>query len=388
MLHDDGYELSDKSQLVGNSSKLVERAYTLMRRHDFCGVPTRKLRAAHTKDLGVTTTGGHKRSTVTVRKRIGKASQRARRVGAHARELRSNCKLFNAGAYRQATYGITAVGASPPLMNALRKAAANSTGILNAGRDTSTLIGLTLGRDADPYTKLRLDQFRSWARILRLNPDLHERITRCWHVKYRRLRARQERKWDIVKGPIAATLATFIDIGFSLPHVASWTTRDNVPVQFDPHNPHEWGDMLSAIRTACEISKWEQDQVPPPDLFAVKAMLDGKLKKGERADHTICLRASVGVLPTEQVLFDKDIITSHCCRRCGAPNATLEHHLYMCPKTLADTDDAIVKTRRLVRAWRSDKYQPSRRSLFIKGLPPLRVPAFPGCIYDLSLIHI
>eukprot|EP00959_Pyramimonas_sp_CCMP1952_P232858 4866542-Pyramimonas_sp.AAC.1 len=62
----------------------------------------------------------------------------------------------------------------------------------------------------------------------REHPDLHARIALSWGKILSRLRLAGTRRWRIVKGPIGATVATLMDIGW-IPHSPMiWESESHV----------------------------------------------------------------------------------------------------------------------------------------------------------------
>jgi len=114
--------LSDKSQVVASTRKLaVEVAEALTRK---LKVPIRaEYRAV---DLGIEIAGGARRVGKQQRARLAKCCKRSKRIGRSAQRNRRAGKLFGTGAYPQGSYGITAQGASPTMLNDTRRAAVAS----------------------------------------------------------------------------------------------------------------------------------------------------------------------------------------------------------------------------------------------------------------------
>eukprot|EP00959_Pyramimonas_sp_CCMP1952_P282687 5908449-Pyramimonas_sp.AAC.1 len=60
-------------------------------------------------------------------------------------------------------------------------------------------------------------------------PDLHHRVARTWECVRSRLRFAGSRRWRVVKGPIASTIATLLDVGWGPRSPMEWISDQDLP---------------------------------------------------------------------------------------------------------------------------------------------------------------
>merc|ERR1712115_80739 len=95
----------------------------------------------YAKDLGIGTNLGGRRITRFVAQRILKAKGRVKRIAILSKANRRAARLFNTGAWPQASYGKEAVGMAPCTLESVRAlAAASVNGGGSGGKCPTTLI--------------------------------------------------------------------------------------------------------------------------------------------------------------------------------------------------------------------------------------------------------
>ena len=90
-------------------------------------------------------------------------------------------RLFNTGAYPQATYGKEAYGVSPGEIRTLRGLAAQAGGG-GGGKCSTTLIWLLMGLQNDPAIRIPKDQVRTWL-FLESMTDEKVKLSRAWWLQ-------------------------------------------------------------------------------------------------------------------------------------------------------------------------------------------------------------
>ena len=102
------------------------------------------------RDLGVLTTLGQRRMTSTIKDRGKLAKTRPTRIGALTRVNRRATRLYNTGAWPQASYGIEGGGLPPTTLAQMRADAHQAIGPGYRGGCPITAIALVLGIESDP----------------------------------------------------------------------------------------------------------------------------------------------------------------------------------------------------------------------------------------------
>eukprot|EP00972_Heterocapsa_arctica_P006627 969641-Heterocapsa_arctica.AAC.1 len=106
-------------------------------------------------------------------------------------------------------------------LEAWRASAVQGAGVGKRGTCATTVIRMIYGESRDPLVKARTQLLSMWVRHMAKNRDHRTAAVKFWH------RSRQQLgddgyHWNRVKGPMAATIATLIDIGWQPLSACYW----------------------------------------------------------------------------------------------------------------------------------------------------------------------
>eukprot|EP00959_Pyramimonas_sp_CCMP1952_P134044 2803990-Pyramimonas_sp.AAC.1 len=105
----------------------------------------------------------------------------------------------------------------------LRRQAGRSVAGQGPGRCLTTTLAMAMG-DGGPAKAVRHQHFTAWLTMWRQYPELHPRIQKAWDTVAPRIRQAGQRKWRLAKGPLSATIATLLDIGWDPVSATQWDT--------------------------------------------------------------------------------------------------------------------------------------------------------------------
>ena len=120
------------------------------------------------------------------------------------------------------------MGLAPSCIRKIRQQFATASMITKSGGCTTTAYALTVGLEKDPSLKLRLEVVECWLRVLAETTMPIEAVKRAWHRSRIELEGNPKR-WLIVRGPMAAVIATMLDMRWQ-------TWRREPPTSTRGHN--------------------------------------------------------------------------------------------------------------------------------------------------------
>jgi len=165
---------------------------------------------------------------------------------------------------------------APSSINVAKANIARATGLMAAGTCATSVIrwAFRKGRfatdSADPRVRIPTEQIKAWTGIwARATADTKMRIEKVWtetHVKLKRAKQR----WQCVKGPIAASIATLIDAEWRPVKPTEWITPNSgslshsskdtagMAASFANFRGHEANQVLHRLEEDLEAKLWKE----------------------------------------------------------------------------------------------------------------------------------
>ena len=374
--------ISDKSTIIPDNevtrkiSRVLNRASIPVKVAE-CGV-----------DIGVDSSSGTRRTTKKQGERVKEGKRRAARSSILVKydPRAKTAALTNID--KAQVYGYTAVGASPTTIKSCTKNIAKAAGLGRQGSCSTTAIAWSFRRQhhkhcrsADPRVVMPLGQVRTWMRLWK-NADetVKDDIKKVWKIGLRRM-ADEQARWMRVTGPMSATIATMMDVGWAPVLPNRWLTKDKSAVAtFDAkegitqmHVCHIIeNDILDKIwKHAADASCGRGLQTGYP-LFEPIAKAHKKLIK---EGHTEAAKALITVVtnrswPGDRLLqegvVDKE--EDAICVRCNEGVDSALHRRWLCKANDCIDHWAIRATKKLKQ--RATNEFVERACLWLRGLLP------------------
>ena len=114
-----------------------------------------------TRDLGVDTGGGSRRSVGVMRKRLCKAAKRSRRLAVIRRHTKKASSLHSTNIWPCASFGAAGMGIAPSTMQGIRTRAAGAV-CPKSGRCVTSSIAIGLLHNADPAVQTGIECVKQW----------------------------------------------------------------------------------------------------------------------------------------------------------------------------------------------------------------------------------
>ncbi len=378
-------KLSAKSVLLPRGDPEVELAAKTINAGGIC-IRT----AASGEDLGVQCTGGRRRATGTLRRRITTTAVKAQRLHRLARRNKAAAKLARPGLGPKQSYGHQAMGASPSLVALMRKNFRRASHLGHTRGCTTSTIWWTFSPAADPAIRIPLEQISEWIDLwLAASPQLRQRIRRSWMRNMPRL-VRDPDRWKHARGPMAATICTLVELGWKPASPAHWRVDDQLMAVADG----------AAYAKAHVLARAQEDLIkniarranghPQGKGIGDNIFFDGLrqarralVKEGEFVAASALELIAIGSCTDPQVDDQHGARNEHyCCRCSGRVLATKYHDYYECP------DNAVVDgpvhlmsdaTKELLREARAEAA--SFPCLWFRGIVPaalMETPELPS----------
>ena len=169
-----------------------------------------------------------------------------------------------AGVKPSQIFGHTAVGMSPTIVNKCKSNIAEATGMMGAGACATSVIrwafrkGKYTNASADPRVCIPYDHIKAWMAMYSGMSNANKIIvTKNWHRKHARMKNAKS-KWQCVRGPMDATIATLMEAKWKPESPTCWVTPDG---KYKTNFIHEHGvshhRVLHALRTGLEADLWK-----------------------------------------------------------------------------------------------------------------------------------
>ena len=169
--------------------------------------------------------------------RFRKAARRAKRLAILAKSNKSLVALVDTNLWPTSSHGHQVQGMAPSKCDRLRAILAGACAVAGVDPCSRTVLSVCLGWQKDSYVAAVRDQVQTWIHIWLNNASLQQRMKAQWAHILLDLKDPSTR-WKRVKGPMAATIATALDLGW-IPAKPdhwydrtrmSWMLRDRAPV--------------------------------------------------------------------------------------------------------------------------------------------------------------
>lgn len=200
--------LSSKSVICTSDPKLTK---PLVPHLGQLGISVRP--ATHARYLGILFNPQTARHTTIQQSRILAATKRLRIIGGLTRITKAARKLATTGAYPQALYGHATCGIAPSALNKLRTRTAMATGLQQTGRCCTTAIPVAYGPHRGPAVRVTMEAVKQWLLLWQAHLHFHLSIRTAWRACVHLL-TNHRHPWNLVRGPMAATIATLLQYGW------------------------------------------------------------------------------------------------------------------------------------------------------------------------------
>ena len=252
--------------------------------------------------------------------------------------------------------------------------------IRKSGGCTTTAFAMTVGPDSDPMIKIRLEVIESWLQVLVETSVPMEAIRRAWG----RLRASLEgpRRWASVKGPMAAVIATLVDLRWRPLEPDKWEDEQDTVLEIDPRRAGVVPQVAAAVRQRCREIVWSKAEEHhgggglgvDVDCTVFKRMRDRMVKDGDPKNVGIVDLIPQGAAwpPARQAAaFGTGL--SPVCEFCKAATGTLRHQIWGCPVIQEKIGVAREESKEYEHEALKDAIVDERRQLasWARGVPPL-----------------
>ena len=294
-------------------------------------------------DLGVDIGSTNKRTVSKLKERMSKAGDTNSKVEKlQVRDVK--VKMHTAAVMPQATYGCFAVGIAPTGLGVLRRQLAAHCGHA-AGMCTTTLLELEV-RHMDPKVavpeRVLLEYIGLWLR----ETDLRKDIEKGWQrVLTNILNANSKGEkglWQQVKGPVANTICTLIDMGWVPESSTKWVdSRSSIAWELGDQGA-DMRPLVHAIRQTIRRGLWMdaaghhlgEGVKEGVDLTAARKLIQRYRGKDDKRARMVVLIATAGMW-TEERAKRAGYITGGECLLCNKKvEDTVFHTVWECQAVL------------------------------------------------------
>ena len=269
-------------------------------------------------------------------------------------------------------YAHTAVGMAPSSIDACKRNIAEATGLMGPGACATTVIawsfqkGCYANKSADPRIALPLEQVKSWMEIWKRS-SLRERrrIGNKWSKLLRKI-AHAKSRWQMVRSPASATIATLLDLGWKPIRPNQWLVPDGSHLAtFDAVDGVTQHHVLHILETALHRRLWDnaanaysgsglEGGLPSllPASKAHKALTrQGRYQEAKALECIVINKSWCG----QRLQLDGGADDARAmCERCGSYVESPFHRYYTCEKN-RDIDHKDVRdTQHLCHSAASD----------------------------------
>ena len=346
-----GCSISSKSKLVGSDLDVLHAIRARILAHTGIRLEI----ATWARDLGVTFSAkGRRRGAFAAR--AAKAKRRTGRVRQLAKATRQAAKLYRTGVWSQVSFGAEVHGIPATQLHRMRSLAAMSTGVPRSSCVTSA-IAIGHGEMWDPAVRMRLQQVKAWLRLwCATSRGERPRIRRAWACTYRRLaQTPTRRRWRSVVGPMGATIATLLDIGWIPAAPDHWRS---------PECDWRFGDeyfetpaFTACIVRAAQAQGWRaaaahycgEGLADGGNFTVLRKHIQSLRAQGRGQEAAILQTIGAGGAWCEARFAEAGLWTSARCLRCGAAQGSHLHAYWECPDNDAIQDEAVQDTQHLCK---------------------------------------
>ena len=244
-------------------------------------------------------------------------------------------------------YGSTVLGTPPAHIAKMRHNIAVATGDQIPGTCNTTLLQWNFSKtkhQADPCIKVPLQQLMTWLRLWNANLGDKSRITERWHNLHMELH-RATNRWQLVRGPMGATISTLLDLGIKPAHPINWITSNYaLNISHDKHSRHRVEHEVTELilkqiwNKASDQYNGKGLKAAPPDMEPAMSVHKALLRKGEfgqarslkaaALNKTWCGHRIAESLKDNLQITEEERRMAVNCIRCGGNEVETSLHKY------------------------------------------------------------
>ena len=312
-------------------------------------------------DIGVDTSSASRRTTKKQKARITQTRHRATRVALLARKTTRVRRLAMTGVKPAQSFGHTAAGMAPTTINGCKTNILEATGMMGTGACATSVIrwafrkGRYANISADPRVCIPYDQTKAWMAIhSRMSTPSKLQVEITWPKRWAKLKKAKSR-WQCVKGPMDATIATLIDAGWQPVHPTTWIIPGGQSmIDFDETPGISHYRVLHHFREGLETKLWKhasethgggglEDGVPhfgPASRAHNDFVKQGKHKEARALEVIVTGRSWCGERKLEAGIIEAG---EAMCTRCGENILETDYHKYYECKANDDIDEETIR---------------------------------------------
>ena len=248
-------------------------------------------------------------------------------------------------------------------------------GLEMSGQSTTAALAIALGAYQDPAIKVPIAIILQWLQLTQQYLTDMPGVASLWRLQTVHLRSKKQYKWHSVRGPMGATIATLLDLGWDPDEWDQWTDtmghcwklthEEDLVLNMKTCDP-----LLRQLRKDLQAQLWNQStmaellQGRQPWIVGPQKQWKKYMEQGKREEATTLIRIVADGLWTSQRVAaaataavvscdvpaagseqsdtagpsdsscQRDKQSPHC-RLCGAPVQCQWHTAWACPKILA-----------------------------------------------------
>ena len=362
-------EISHKTVVVSSKPKAAsETAIRLAK----VGIRCEVERSA--RDLGVDAAGGSRRSVKVLNARISKTRKRLVKLKVLKKLDKRATKLYATNLWPASTFAIGGMGVAPTSIKKLRTQAGQAA-LGKFGQCNTTAIALMMRAGADPAIKVRLEVVKQWSQMWRSMDDgTKARVRAVWQKQLPKLQAAN--RWSHVRGPMRATMASLIDMGWNPVFPDMWYEPEPSDLVWYIQAAGDSSPFYAAVVRNQYRTLWKEaanhhcgsGMGNGVDLSVIKRHLRHFEKHGMNDKYTALLTVAAGASWPRQRKHACGMISTDICPRCNLAVETATHHFWTCPKIREMEEDEIKDSQNMVPPAAAGG---ANECLWNRGLPPL-----------------
>jgi len=230
---------------------------------------------------------------------------------------------------------------SPSAIKAAQANVAKATGLSGAGTPNHIAIQWALGSDSDPAITRPIAQLREWRRLwLEADSDQRKEINKVWMKNHIILKDKD--RWREVVGPLSATMATLLDLGWFPVHPSRWMSQDRNNCFHLTQCESHFSTFLVTIRHQLIAKQWK---ISPLDVSGeyptILTPQSVEVLEGAKQAHRKLLREGLpdAARALTSVVLNRSwpnsrkaaaFGTTPLCGRCGKEEETPTHRFWKC----------------------------------------------------------
>lgn len=254
-----------------------------------------------------------------------------------------------------------------------------------AGGCTTTAFAMTTGLEADPAVSLRVELVQSWLQVVGSAAVPRPALDKAW--AQRALELRGPRRWQRVRGPMGALIATLVDMNWEPPGPTHRTDPDGTEWEIDPVGGGILAQVAMHVRKFCVRELWRKAAAhhsgggvgDDADLTAALRLRAAFKRKGDFQAVGLLDMIVQGAAWTPARRAEAGMTDGGACAFCddGRPG-TLRHQAWECPGVLAGIGEDREEARHfeVVALGPACDGAEAARQRWAEGVPPSECEAF------------